>query len=444
MRPWPGWMIDVRNQTAAEIRPIHSSEAIDYLRVLPFANGVPSWEPAPAAWHGGPGAWPAPSAPASEQDLARFAAEVVAEGFHSQAAFVGGQLVGATAMLSLEITVPGLGTVPMGGVTSTGVAVTHRRRGLLRQMMQAMFDQALERGEVLAALSASEGGIDGRFGFSPATTRTRWEIDRSDAALIAGDTTSRDALEITDAATAQQLWPVLHDVVRRRRVGEISAPGGRWDSLSDLSSSGGVVQYLVHRKLDGGVDGIASFSQPWSPNAAEAGTLVVQRLDAATDEAYRALWGLLLDVDLTRRVVAAGRPADEPLRWMLRNPRALRVTRQSDNLWVRLLDVAAALTARSYAASGTLTFAVDADPMCPHNVGTWRLDADSSGASCSRVDAPPEVTLDLQCLGSLYLGGVSPFLLASAGRLQEHRAGATATISRLFRTDPAPFNAMGF
>lgn len=95
-----------------------------------------------------------------------------------------GQLVGATAMLSLELTVPGLRTVPMGGVTSTGVIATHRRRGLLRQMMQAMFDQALERGEVVAGLSASEGSIYGRFGFSPATTRTRWEIERTDAALI--------------------------------------------------------------------------------------------------------------------------------------------------------------------------------------------------------------------------------------------------------------------
>lgn len=437
-------MARVRNQVATEIRPIYRSEAVAYLKVLPFANGLPSWEPAPAAWHGGPGAWPPPSPPASEQDLARFVEEVTAEGYHAQAAFVDGQLVGATAMLSLGLTVPGLRTVPMGGVTSTGVIATHRRRGLLRQMMQAMFDQALERGEVVAGLSASEGSIYGRFGFSPATTRTRWEIERTDAALIESYA-SAGTLELTDAATARRLWPVLHDVVRRQRVGEVSTLAERWDSLSDASSgTDGALHYLTHTGPDGELDGIAHYRLPWSPVLEETGTLVVERLDATTDEAYRALWRLLLDVDLTRRIVAASRPADEPLRWMLRNPRALRVTRQSDNLWVRLLDVPTALAARSYETSGTLVFAIDADPMCPHNAGTWRLQTDRNGATCSRVDAPPEVSMDIQCLGSLYLGGVSPFLLASAGRLRQHRAGATATASRLFRTDPAPFNAMGF
>jgi len=437
-------MARVRNQAATEIRSIDCSEAIAYLKVLPFADGLPSWEPAPAAWHGGSGAWPPPLPPASEQDLARLADEVTAEGYHSQAAFVDGQLVGATAMLSLEITVPGLRTMPMGGVTSTGVLATHRRRGLLRQMMQAMFDQALERGEVVATLSASEGGIYGRFGFSPATTRTRWEIERADAALIES-CGGAEALKLVDAATARRHWPVLHDAVRRQRVGEVSAPVKRWDSLSDgPSGTDGAPHHLIHAGPDGEVDGIAHYRLPWSPVLAETGTLVVERLDATTDEAYRALWGLLLDVDLTRRIVAAGRPADEPLRWMLRNPRALRVTRQSDNLWVRLLDVSTALAARSYETSGTLTFALDADPMCPHNAGTWRLQADQDGATCSRVETPPDVSMDVQCLASLYLGGTSPFLLASAGRLRQHRAGAIATTSRLFRTDPAPFNAMGF
>lgn len=255
----------VHNQAATDIRPIDRSEAIAYLKVLPFANGLPSWEPAPAAWHGGPGAWPPPPPPASEQDLARFAEEVTAEGYHPQAAFVDGQLVGATAMLSLEITVPGLKTVPMGGVTSTGVLATHRRRGLLRQMMQAMFGQALERGEVVAALSASEGGIYGRFGFSPATTRTRWEIERADATLMES-CASTGTLELTDAATARRLWPVLHDAVRRQRVGEVSAPASRWDALSDAcSGTDGALHYPTHTAPDGQVDGIAHYRQPWSP-----------------------------------------------------------------------------------------------------------------------------------------------------------------------------------
>ncbi|WP_246222613.1 sterol carrier protein domain-containing protein [Phytoactinopolyspora limicola] len=141
-------------------------------------------------------------------------------------------------------------------------------------------------------------------------------------------------------------------------------------------------------------------------------------LQSTTIEAYRALWQLLFDFDLTKRIVAVARPADEPLRWMLRNPPALRVTRQSDNLWVRLLDVPTALEARTYDVAGSVT--------------------------CTPTNASPDLTLDVPALGSLYLGGASAALLASAGRIHPHRADAVATLSRLFRVDPEPFNSFAF
>ena len=144
---------------AIEIRPVNRAEAVDYLRVLPFANGLPSWEPAPAAWHGGAGAWPRPNAPATARELEAYADDVVSKGFRSQAAFVDGKIVGASALLSLQLTVPGLRQIPMGGVTSTGVIATHRRRGLLRAMMAAMFADARDHGEFVAGLSASEGHL---------------------------------------------------------------------------------------------------------------------------------------------------------------------------------------------------------------------------------------------------------------------------------------------
>ena len=118
---------------STEIRRVKPDEMVDYLKVLPFANGLPHWEPYPAAWHGGPEAWPQPGAPASAEQLAAWADELVRdEHFHPQAAFVDGRLVGGSAMISFEITVPGSRQVPLGGVTSTAVVATHRRRGLLR------------------------------------------------------------------------------------------------------------------------------------------------------------------------------------------------------------------------------------------------------------------------------------------------------------------------
>ncbi len=426
------------------IRPVERSEVADYLRVLPFANGLPSWEPAPAAWHSGAGAWPAPAAPASAVTLRGWVDDVMGEGFRSQAAFVDGHLVGGSALLSLELTVPGCRQVRMGGVTSTGVVATHRRRGLLRPMMQAMFADARAHEEFVLGLSASEGGIYGRFGFLPTTHRTRWELDRADAAFIDAPA-PRGCLELVDAATARAVWPRIHDTVRMRRVGEVSAQSDRWEQLSDASTgTDGPLRYLLYRDDTGQPDGIANYRIPWGPGPDDVGTVAVEALEALNPDAYAALWGLLVDVDLTSRVVAAPRPVDEPLRWLLRNPRALRTTRSTDNLWLRLLDVAAALQARSFTTHGGLVLEIRPDAMCPANTGTWRLTADPTGAVCARTAEAPDITLDVQSLASLYLGGVSPAALAAAGRIVEHRDGAVAATARLFANDPLPYNAVGF
>ncbi|GAA3453996.1 GNAT family N-acetyltransferase [Dactylosporangium matsuzakiense] len=426
-----------------EIRPIERAEVRAYLQVLPYVNGLPHWEPAPAAWHGGPEAWPQPPAPATDAQLDAFAERVFGGGFFPQAAFVDGRLVGGSAMLAMDITVPGPRAVPMGGVTATAVVATHRRRGLLRGMMQAMFDAALARGEALAGLSASEGGIYGRYGFGPATRRTRWEIERAEAAFADPAPTGGD-LELVGAAAARAAWPQVHALVRRERVGELSPQPGRWDRLSDESSgTAGPMRYLVHR-TGGAVDGIAQFRLPWSSTVEHTGTLVVEALEAASPDAYRALWGLLLDFDLTRRVVAPARPVDEPLRWMLRSPRAMRVTRQSDSLWLRILDLAGAIGSRQYTGETGLTVEVPPDPMCPGNAGVWRLDLGPSGGSCVRTGAAPEVTIGIQALGSLFLGGHSAALLAAAGLIRERRAGAVAALGRALRHDPEPFNAFVF
>jgi predicted acetyltransferase len=431
------------DDTRVEIRPIVAAEALEYMAVLPYYNGLPQWEPAPAAWYGYAAAW-APRGPRPEHELRETARRLLTDDFHPQAAFVGGRIVGGSAMLSLQVTAPGRRIVAMSGVTDTGVKPTHRRRGLLRAMMQAMFDAARARGDAVAGLSASEGGIYGRFGFGPATLRTRWEIER-DAARMCDPVPPAGELELTDAATARAAWPALQEAVRRERVGEVAGRAEHWAGLSDEpTGTDGPLRFLVHRDPGGEVDGLAHFRLPWAPRIEETGTLVVEKLEATTPGAYRDLWGLLLDFDLTRRIVAAPRPSDEPLRWMLADPRAMRVTRQSDNLWIRLLDVGAALQARGYDADGAVTVAIEADPMCPDNAGVWRLECTAGSATCTRAAGAPDLTVDVQALGSLYLGGNSAALLAAAGRIREHREGAVASLSRLLRTDPVPFNAVGF
>lgn len=200
----------------------------------------------------------------------------------------------------------------------------------------------------------------------------------------------------------------------------------------------------MHRDADGEVDGLANFRLPWSAASEQVGALVVEALEATTPTAYRALWALLLDFDLTRTVVAPGRPRDEPLRYMLASPRAMRVTRQSDNLWARILDVKRTLESRTYEAAGELVFAIEDDVMCPANNGAWRLTADDESVDCDKVQAAPQLSIDLAALSALFLGGMSAADLAYAGRIRGADPETIRFLSRMFRIDPEPHNSFGF
>ncbi|WP_035804958.1 GNAT family N-acetyltransferase [Kitasatospora mediocidica] len=420
---------------SVEIRPITPDEAVDFLRIVPSYAGTPNWEPEPAAWHAGTG-MTARFGRAARPDQLAAAAAGMSDVDRTQAAYVDGRLVGTSQLLSLEVTVPGAGPVAMGGVTAVGVLPTHRRRGLLRAMMRAMLDDSRARGEALAALSAAEGGIYGRYGFGPATYQARWELDTR--GLRPAD--RQGSIDLVGVQTAAAAWPALHDAVRRSRIGEVSAYPGRWGVGEPAGR-----QFLLHYDDTGAVDGAATYRTPWSPDRASAGTVEVEWLEAASAVAYTDLWSFLTSLDLTKRVVAAKRPVDEAFRWQLADPRALRVTRQSDDLWVRLVDLPAALSNRSYQTEGALVIEV-ADPFCPWNEGRWQLDGGPDGAHCRRAPtgAAPDLSLDASTLGAVYLGGTALGPLAAAGLVREHSGGAIGRATAMLTQPQAPHNAIGF
>ena len=278
----------------------------------------------------------------------------------------------------------------------------------------------------------------------PRPSRFRWELERASARFL-DPPPATDRLELVEAHVARDAWPGLHQHALESRVGEVSARPGAWQNLKSAPrGTDGPLRFVAHHDARGQVDGLASFRTPWSADPQQAGTVEIEAFEAITSTAYRALWHLLTDLDLSRRIVAARRPAQEPLRWMLTDPRALRVTRSADNLWLRLVDVGAALQARAYPTDATLVLDVH-DDLLANNRGHWRLDATASGATC-RLDpgATPDLTLGVDTLASIYLGGVSPTTLAAAGRIHAHRPGAVATLAQLFTQDPAPYNVMGF
>lgn len=193
-----------------------------------------------------------------------------------------------------------------------------------------------------------------------------------------------------------------------------------------------------------GMSASKNFRLPWSATREHAGTLVVEALEATTPEAYRAMWRLLLDFDLTKKVVAPGRPRTEPLAWMLTSPRAVRITRQSDNLWTRILDLPAALVGRRYQEQDRLRLRLDDDHMCPDNNGTWALDTRNGEPTCETTGENPDVVLTIRALSSLYLGGMSTHDLATAGAITPVDAHALSRLHRLFATDPEPHNSFAF
>ncbi len=363
-------------------------------------------------------------------------------------AFAGGRLVGTAGDFGLELTVPGGALVPMAGLSWVGVLPTHRRRGILTALVRRHLDGARERGEPLAGLEASEGGIYGRFGYGWATFEATVELDRDRGRLPPGVLGDEGSIELVGEDEAGKVLPEVHDRARRQQVGDVSAGPGYWVSTLRSSDRGhdgwGGKLFAVCTGRQGQVEGGAVYHVP--PEGTFGRYAVhVDHLVAVSRGAYHSLWGFLADLDLTGKVVARHRPLGEPLRWMLTDPRQLQVTGVGDHLWVRLVDLPAALAARGYAAEGSVVLDVS-DPACPWNEGRWLLEAGRSGASCRRA-APgqeTELALDASTLGSLYLGGVSAASLAAAGRVGEAVPGAVARLAAMLAVDPPPWCSTGF
>jgi predicted acetyltransferase len=331
-------------------------------------------------------------------------------------AFADGDMVGTAMSFAMELTVPGQVQVPMAGVSYVAVHPLRRRRGVLRALMRAQLDDLHARGVPVAGLGASEAGIYGRFGYGPATWDSSWRLPRGAARGVTG---SDDGcrLELMAAAAARELFPALHEQARQAQVGDVRTYPGRWhDLIGDGAPSR--TQFLLCRDGDGRPSGYASYRIEREERYSAHGVVMVDHLIALTGAAYRSLWAHLADLDLTDWVIASGRPEHEPLRWGLADSRQLIITGVQDHLWLRLVDLPAALSRRRYAAEGSLVLQV-ADPFCPWNEGWWLLEGGPDGAACrpAAPSATASLRLDAAVLGSLFLGGTSVANLASAGRV---------------------------
>ncbi len=356
----------------------------------------------------------------------------------------GERVVATAGVYSRELTVPGA-VVPCAGVTWVTVSPTHRRRGVLTAMMRRQLTELNEQErEPVAALWASEGSIYGRFGYAPAASRgglsgrIRDVVLRGDVDLGAG-TVAPATPEAYRAAAVR-----LHEQVRRFVPGNLARTGPWWDQLledrPERRHGVGPRRHLLHTEPDGTVTGYAAFrvTAAWDDDAGTPdGTVAVEEVRALGTPAYAALWRYLLSIDLMRTVTYRMASEDEPLRYLVTDPRALRV-RPVDSLWVRLVDVGRALAARRYPTPINLVFEVR-DPFCPWNDGRWALTAHPAGGFCARTDSDPDLVLGIEELSAAYLGGVSLATLQAAGRVTEVSPGAVTLASTAFSWPVTPW-----
>lgn len=359
-----------------------------------------------------------------------------------------GRVVGTTAALSLELTVPGPAIVPTAGVTYVGVLPTHRRQGILTALLGRLLDDACQRGEPLSGLMASEGGIYRRFGYGVATRNHSVEIERAHARLRSPVTTA-GCVRMLERNELPEVLPALFDRYRRQQPGEVGRSPSYWASLlRDPPPQGerdGARFSVVWQGAGGTAEGYVTYRVRHNWDTGSPGhTLAVDELIPLVPEALAGLWGYCFDVDLIRLVTAWNLPPDDPLWWMLSDSRRLRVTQVKDFLWTRILDVERALAARAYGRGGSLVLEV-ADRYRPAVAGRFRLDGgDGGSATCRRTDRLPDLALDVAELASAYLGGVRFATLARGGLVCEVTPGAVAQADSLFGTAPGPACLTGF
>jgi predicted acetyltransferase len=371
-------------------------------------------------------------APPEEERTDRFVQYFELERMH--AAFDGDQIVGGAGAFSYDFTVPG-GSLPCAGVTVVGVYPTHRRRGALRAMMLAQLADVHERDEPIAALWASEETIYGRFGYGIASWACEMTLPRVWSAF-AQPLERRGRVRFVSPEEGMELFPPIWDALRRERPGVPSRSEAWWKlrSLRIPDEEKANPRRFVALDLDGSTQAYAIYRrEPGWQDGSSSAKLDVQEAIGATPQATAEIWRYLLDVDWTETISAYGLPLDHPLFLLLANPRRARM-RTADSLWVRLVDVGAALSGRAYAGAGAVVLDVR-DSVCPWNEGRWVVEA----GEAKRTDAEPDIALDVSSLGSAYLGAVSFGELRSALRVEELKEGAVERADALFGWRPLPW-----
>jgi predicted acetyltransferase len=365
----------------------------------------------------------------------------------TRAAFEGDSIVGTYRTFATPLTVPGNGSLTASAVTAVSVRSTHRRRGILTAFEADDIARAREVGEALSILIAAEWPIYGRYGYGPATWRTKWQLRTRSARFLVQ---SGGSIEVVNALRARGVIPPIYDAYRVAQPGEIGRTDFRWDVDLGIRQPPGRPKsssiFAIHHGADG-PDAYAIYhgEEKWDDGIPD-NNVVLDELHATSVEAEVAMWRYLASLDLVATVAADTRRADEPLAWYLEDGRAFRLRDMGEFLWVRLFDVPAALAGRGYERADRIVIEV-VDRLGERNgpgAGRFELDASPDGATCRPTTRDPDVTLPVAALGAAYLGGSRLRDALRAGGGEESTTGALDRLDALLRTAAQPWCSTWF
>lgn len=360
------------------------------------------------------------------------------------AAFEGDAIVGTFRSFATELTLPGGRPIPASAVSAVSVLSTHRRRGILSSLVVDDVARTRERGDPVGILFSAEWPIYGRFGYGPATWEASWAVRTRAARFLRGPVGS---VEVMAPKAARQLLPPIYERYRAGQPGEIERIDVRWDiELGIVQPPGrprpGPVVVAIHRDDAGEADGYAMYhgDEKWDEGIPD-NVLVLDDLHAASEAAEIDLWRFLCSIDLVATIKAGSRRPREPLPWHLVDARAARLTELGEGLWLRIYDVPAALTGRTYELADRLVLEVVdrlGDGTGPA-AGRYALEAGPDGVTCRRTRRAADLELPVSALGAALLGGTRLADAVRGGGAHEHTSGALRRADALFRTSVDPW-----
>ena len=345
----------------------------------------------------------------------------------------------------MDLTVPGGAALGTYAISSVTVSPTHRRQGIARAMLTAELRTAVRLGLPMAMLTVSEATIYGRYGFGPSARQSSYSVDTARARWTGPTPAGR--VQFVSPESLLTDGPAVFDRTRDRSPGEVDRREIWWKRTLGLlpnepEAHKRGIRAVRYDDADGAMAGFALYEIALQ-NVSHPGKLTLVDLVAATDDAYAALWRFLVEMDMVDEIAAPLRSISEPVAWQVADHRAVRKTGERDHLWLRILDVPAALAARRYTAPGHYLLDVTDDLGFADGRFLLTVAADGSGQAHPLTEAAApegavEVSLSAADLASLYLGGTSAVDLARAGRITERTPNAAIRLDTALHSAYAP------